>query len=195
MKVSVFTALFLLGSIAFAGHPASDRVTDAFDEAARIHAITGSGKSAALCKFIDQYVDHAGIAIRLLGNYAQSPDKAGVNAFRAASDSIMVSKAMPELQKYAGESGSYTVSPNASSRGSGYAVGVTVRAKGKSYNATVILNSAMKIIDAEYIGFSGVSYAGRDLRKDIDALKKKTATPVSQYVKELQARSDYVDCH
>lgn len=188
--VSLFTASF-----AWAGHPASDHVLNALDEAARIQGIPDSAKPQAVCRFIDRYVDHGNIAIRLLGQYAQSSDTTGVNRFRNEAESIMATKAMPELRKLAGESGSYSVSPNASARGSNYAVSVSIRrANGKTYNGTAIVSSAMKIIDVEYMGFSGVNYAGNELRKELDALRRQTNTPVSAYIQNMKSKGGYINC-
>lgn len=195
MRTLLFTLLCLSSSMAFAGHPASDRVLDFFMDVEKLHA-PGGATPAAVCRVIQSSFEHQKIAVRLLGNYINSPDKAGVNEFRASSDTFMASKAMPELKKLTGESGSYAVNPNATPKDGGFfAVGATVKAKGKTYRLNFILTSAYKISDVEYLGISAMAYLGSDFRKDLDKLKKTTNTPVSAYIAQMKADADYVNCN
>lgn len=191
MKAFAIGLVSLLSSLAFA-HPASDRVLDFFQD------LDGArdGNHGKICRIIEQSFEHRQIVDRLLGNYINSPDKAGVADMRSSSDTFMASKAMPELKKLAGESGSYTVNPNATPRGNGYhAVSARVSAQGKTYNLVFLVSSNMKISDVEYLGFSAINYLGRDFRKDLDALKRTTNTPVTQYMRNLRADNDFVNCN
>jgi hypothetical protein len=70
-----------------------------------------------------------------------------------------------------------------------------VTGKGKTYNLVFIVTQNMKITDVEYMGFSAVNYLGRDFRGDLDKLKRTTNTPVTQYMRNLRADSDYVNCN
>ena len=180
-----------VGSVAFA-HPASDRVLDFFQDLDKAR----DGNHGKICRIIEQSFEHSQIVDRLLGNYINHADKAGVADIRRSSDTFMASKAMPELKKLAGESGSYNVNQNATARSGGYfAVSAKVVGKGKTYNLVFVVSPNMKISDVEYIGFSAINYLGRDFRKDIDELGRKTKTPVTQYMKNLRADSDFVNCN
>lgn len=195
LKLVSLMVLAFSSTLALAGHPASDRVVDAMEEGFRILDYSGSSQKRAMCRFISRYVNHQSVAIRLLGHYARSSDTAGVREFRREASSFMVTKALPKLKDLNGKSGSYTVSDNVTPRSDGgFSVPVTVRtSKGKTYSGRVILNSSLKMVDAEYLGFSGVSYMGREVRREIDRFRS-SSTPVSAFVRDLKSKSEYVSC-
>lgn len=194
MRILVTLALSLFSLSAFAGHPASDAVANFFEEAERIQNSSAAARPGKICRLVESAVEHRQIAQRLLGRYASSSDKAGVNDFVRNSPSVMVTKAMPQIQKLVGKSGSYSVDPSASARGNGYfAVSVSVTADGKTYNAKALVSPNMKISDVEYWGFSGVNYASDKLVKEIDQ-HSGSKTPVSAYMKELRSQKDWVNC-
>lgn len=194
MRILVSLALSLVSLSAFAGHPASDAVANFFEEAERIQSGSAASRPAKVCRLIQSSLEHRQIAQRLLGRYASSNDKNGVNDFLRSSPSIMVTKAMPEIQKLVGKSGSYFVDPSAVARGNGYfAVSVRVNTDGKSYNAKALVSPNMKISDVEYWGFSGVNYASDKLVKDIDK-HRNTGAPVTAYMKELRSQKDWINC-
>lgn len=191
MKAIVFGFVCLFSSIALA-HPASDRVEDFFQDLDNAR----DGNHGKICRIMHQSFEHSQIVDRLMGNYVSSPDKSGVADMRRSSASLMATKAMPELKKLAGESGTYNVDKNATPRPNGYfAVSARVQAKGKTYNLKFLVSPNMKISDVEYLGFSAINYLGRDFRKDLDNLKRTTNTPVTQYMKNLRTSGDYVNCN
>ncbi len=182
-------------AFAFAGHPASDRVVDILDEGFRIVDYSGSAQSRALCSLIRKHVEHANIANRLLGSYLRSSDTAGIQAFRREITSFMVTKALPKLKDLKGKTGSYSVGQNPSQRSDGsFSVPVNIRTGSKSYNGRAIVSSNMKFQDVEYLGFSGVNYFGRDVRKELDGYARTSNTPVTAFVNNLRAQKDYVRC-
>ncbi|MBX3019063.1 MAG: hypothetical protein KF767_14340 [Bdellovibrionaceae bacterium] len=194
MRILTTLALSLISLSAFAGHPASDAVANLFEEAERIQNGSAASRPAKVCNLIKSSLEHRQIAQRLLGRYASSADKNGVNDFLKNSPSIMVTKAMPQIQKLVGKSGSWQVDPQASARGNGYfAVSVRVTSEGKSYNAKALVSPNMKISDVEYWGFSGVNYASDKLVQDIDK-HRNTGAPVTAYMKELRSQKDWITC-
>lgn len=194
MRILTTLAMSLISLSAFAGHPASDAVANFFEEAERIQNGSAASRPAKICNLIKSGLEHRQIAQRLLGRYASSADKNGVNDFLKNSPSIMVTKAMPQIQKLVGKSGSWEVDPQASARGNGYfAVSVRVTSEGKSYNAKALVSPNMKVSDVEYWGFSGVNYASDKLVQDIDK-HRNTNAPVTAYMKELRSQKDWINC-
>lgn len=181
----------IFSTVAFA-HPASDRVLDFFQDL----DASRDGSPSKICRIIHQSFEHVQIMDRLMGNYVSSPDKAGVADMRRSSATVMATKAIPELKKIAGERGSYSVNPNPTTRGNGYfAVSAKVVGKGKTYNLVFLVSPNQKISDVEYLGFSAINHLGRKFRGDLDELKRQSNTPVTQYMRNLRADSDYVNCN
>lgn len=191
MKSIVLGMVCLFSSVAFA-HPASDRIESFFSSLDNAR----DGNHGKICRIMQQSFEHSQIVDRLMGTYVNSPDKAGVSDMRRSSATLMATKAMPELKKLAGENGTYTVDQNAATRPNGYfAVGARVQSKGKTYNLRFLVSPNMKISDVEYLGFSAINHLGRKFRGELDTLKRKTNTPVTQYMKELRADKDFVNCN
>lgn len=194
MRLFLTMALSLISFQVLAAHPASDAVSNFFEEAERIQNGSASSRPAKICRLIQSATEHKQIAGRLLGRYGNSADKAGIADFVKNSDSVMVTKAMPQVQKLIGKSGSYVVDPNASARGNGYfAVSVRVTADGNSYNAKALMSPNMKLADVEYFGFSGVNYAAGKLEQEIDQFQS-SPNPVAAYLKSLRTQKDWVEC-
>lgn len=194
-KWTSLVALALSSTLAFAGHPASDRVIDALEEGFRILDYSGTAQTRAMCRFVTRYLDHQNIGVRLLGTYARSSDQAGVREFLRESPSLMVTKALPKLKDLNGQSGTYSVSDRVSRRSDGsFAVPVTIRtSKGKTYNGRAIVSSSMYLVDIEYMGFSGVNYIGREVKKEIDRFRS-SSTPVTAFMRDIKSKKDYVNC-
>lgn len=189
--VATLFSAFLFSASAFAGHPASDRVTDALEDAFQI---IGSPSSRAMCGFVGRYLDHQNIATKLLGSYATGKNSAGVKEFRREAASFMATKAFPKLKEMAGQRGTFTVG-EPSVRGNFFVVPVSIKtSKGKNYSGKAVVTSSMKIIDIEYLGFSGVNYMGRDVRKDI-AKFDRTGAPVTNFMKDLRSKKGFIDCN
>lgn len=195
LRLMSLVALALSSTLAFAGHPASDRVIDALEEGFRILDYSGSTQTRAMCRFISRYIDHQNVAIRVLGNYARRSDRSGVRQFLYEAPSFMVTKIFPKLKDLNGRSGSYSVSDRVSRRSDGsFSVPVSVRtSKGKTYNGRAIVSSSMYLIDVEYFGFSGVNHIGRDVRKEIDRFRS-SPTPVSAFVRDFKSKKEYISC-
>jgi len=190
-----FLFLFSFSSYSFAGHPAADRMVDILEEGVRIINLSGATQKKAMCRFISKYVDHQTIATELLGSYNRGSDSSGVREFKREAESFMATKAFPKLQSLSGESGSFDVSDRVTNKPGGkYSVPVTIRtSKGKTYNGRAILNSSLDLVDVEYLGFSGVSYVGRDVRKEISKFDR-TSAPVSNYLDDLRSSEDFIPC-
>jgi hypothetical protein len=194
MKLICLIAFALSSTLAFAGHPAADRVVDVFESVSQLLNKPDSTVKRGLCDLFERNLEKSSIATGLLGKYASSSDTRGVKAFRQELVSFMVSKTLPEFSKLNG--GSYSVSNNVSNRsGGGFAVSVTVRTgAGKSYSGKVILNSNLLLKDVEYWGFSGVNYAGQKMREKIDKFARQSSTPVTAFVNDMRKDKNYVSC-
>lgn len=185
---------------ALGDHPASVAVTRALDEGARILDMSGSSKKRAMCRFISRHIDSSGIANRWLGNYRNlERDRSGVRAFVKAAPSLMVTKAFPKMDDL-GDGGTYSVNPNATRRSDGnFSVAVSITTNsGKNYSGRAIVSSRNKIVDVEYLGFSGVNYVGRDIKKELDAYYRRDtgrSLPASEFVRNLTQKSDYIACN
>lgn len=194
MKKLTLLAFLFCSSLAFAGHPASDRVVDALEDAFRIIDLPPSSQPRSMCSFIKRYLDYSDIGGRLLGRYSRSGDTNGVRDFIRETPSFMATKAFEKIKDLKGESGSYSVG-NPSERSGQYTVPVTVRtAKGKSYSVRATLSSSLKLLDVHYLGFSGVGYAARDVQSDIQKFERSSSTPVSAFVQDLRSQKGFVSC-
>jgi len=195
MRSLILICLSFFAVQSYAGHPASDAVANFFDEAVRIQQGPASSRAARICRLVGSATEHRQIATRLLGKYANSADKNGVSDFQRSSASILVSKAMPEIEKAINKQGSFVVDPQASDRGNGYyAVAVRITTDGKTYNGRAIVSPNMKVSDVEYLGFSGVNYATRKMEQEI-AKFNSSKTPVAAYLKDLRSQPGYVKCN
>lgn len=195
MRALILLSLCLMGFNASAGHPASDAVANFFDEAVRIQKGSPNGRPAKICRLVDMATEHRQIAGRLLGRYANVNDAAGIKDFKRSSSSILVTKAMPEIEKAINKQGSFVVDPSATDRGNGYfAVAVRITTDGKTYNGRALVSPNMKISDVEYLGFSGVSYATREMEKQIGKFNG-SPTPVTAFLQDLRSKPGYVRCN
>lgn len=195
MKKLSLLALLFCSSLAVAGHPASDRVVDALEDAFRVMELPPSSQPRSMCSFIKRYIDHRNVGSRLLGRYSQSGDKNGVRNFIREAPSFMATKAFEKMKDLKGESGTYSVG-NASERSGQYIVPVTIRtAKGKNYSVRATLSSSLKLTDVHYMGFSGVGYASREVQSDIKKFERSSSTPVSAFVQDLRSQKGFVNCN
>lgn len=191
MKAFAFGLISLFTTVALA-HPAADRVEDFFQDLDSAR----DGSHSKICRTITRSFENTQIIDRLMGSYINSPDKNGVADMRRSSATLMATKAMPELKDLAGENGSYSVNPNPTARGNGYfAVSTKVTGKGKTYNLVFLVSPNQKISDVEYMGFSAINHLGRKFRAELDELKRTSNTPVTQYMRNLRADDDFVNCN
>jgi ABC-type transporter MlaC component len=192
--IAAISTSLIFSFSASAGHPAADRVTDALEEATRVASLPVGSQPRAMCAFIGRHIAVGTVGPKLLGKYSRSSDTAGVQEFLRHSSSLMATKAFDKLKDLKGESGSFSVG-NPSNRGSGFVVPVTVRtSKGKSYNGRAVVNANLNIVDVEYLGFSGVTYAARDIEKDLNQLARTSSTPVTAYMNQLKSEKGFISC-
>lgn len=203
--------MFALLVLAFSVSVSADVVIDAPNPASTFlqtavtkldGVLAGKGDAAskanAMCAIFKDTVSSGYIGGIWLGNYRTlASDQAGVKAFVAMVPSLVMTKAMPNIS--GATAGSIVVSPQATERKPGlWAVAIKATTGGKTYNATAIVrevNGTMRLIDGEYLGFSGVNYFKNDYKKLFDdASRTNSSTPVSQVVHDLMSDKDYVNC-
>jgi hypothetical protein len=159
-----------------------------------------------MCGLVKQKAGSAEIGAAWLGDFNRLPrERNAVKTFYGMVPSIIMTKVISAIGGGGGGGsvdGSFAVNPRAVPRGNNvYGVGLTVSdGKGNSYNGTVVTygaNNKWKIIDVEYMGFSAVSYIGRDfqefLRREYNADPSRSM-PVSALIRSLLRDRDYVRC-
>lgn len=190
------SVLFSFSSLA---HPASSAVESTLDEGVRILDMSGSRAKTAMCNLIARHLDTSHISTQWLGTYKDlARDARGVNEFKRFARSYMVTKIYPKLEDTQGKSGTYNVSQNPSPRGTGFVVPVQITlSTGKRYSGKVIVSSSYKIRDVEYLGFSGIKYAGKDIKKELDRLYNadpSRSLPVTEFIRKIKAERGFVNC-
>lgn len=199
MKNLILGFALLLSSSAFADS-ASQMVKNTLTKGQQILALKSTdARNTQMCALIKGGLNMSTIGPRLLGNYAQSTDKKGVNLFYKELTSMTTAKLISAIGD--GSGAQIDVDDNSSDRGDGsFAVSITIHtANGNAYNGTAIVakvGNAFRLLDAEYLGFSAVHYLGNDIQKKIaDEEDVDSNKPVSAFMKKQMADPDYIHCN
>lgn len=204
MKGLVIGAMLALSTSAFAAMAPSSRfVNDTLVRGQQILSLKSDGERLkGVCALLRQRVGYPQIGYAWLGDYNNlTREKRAVEQWYRLVPSIIVSKAIGSMRGGV-NGGSFAVDPNAYDRGNGtFEVGLTVTtAKGSTYQGKVIVMAGkrgFKIIDAEYLGFSAVTYMGRDYMDFLNQEYGKDpnrSMPVTALIKMVTSESGFVQC-
>lgn len=207
MKGFIFAILTLTTTSVFANtrHPASSFVNSTLVTARQIlEQKSETARLRGMCSLLTNSLEVNFISSRWLGDYASlRRDQQSVQAFPSLIPSILISKA---IKAVGGEEmdGSFSVSPTASSRGNNvFAVSVTVTSsKHGSYTGSAIVrkmkNNKFRLLDVEFMGFSGVAYQGREYNQIMDREYQRDpnrSLPVTALIRHLTSDPKYVSCN
>jgi len=198
----VVMSLLLSVNVWAAAHPASAFVAQTLLAGRQIMELKSDDeRKVQMCNLLNTRVHSGYIAGEWLGQFANlKRDSVAVMEFRRMIPSILISMAVGRGGNKTFE-GSFKVGQTAKARGNGYyAVRVQVTTDNKTYSGTAVVlaqKGKFRVVDVEYLGFSGVRYMGRDYQKKLRESYNRNpnrSMPVSELVAEIKNDTDFIDC-
>ena len=193
LKGLILLAMAAVTTPVFAMDAACQFVQTTVGRVEQIINMSGSSRDAQACALIKATADVNYIGSQWLGDYANSGDTAGINQFYKLVPSILVTKIEKQAGGKSASGATVTVNPTATDRGNGvYGVDVTIQTSSNSYNGTAVVTNAgggWRLMDIEYMGFSGVSYMSSDIQNTLSG-----ASSVSDADQQIESASGFIRC-
>jgi len=194
----------LLSTLAFADQvdPVSAYMTNTLTQGQQIlDDKDTSTQTTALCQWLGTNLDNDSIATTWLSTYANlTRDNQAIAQFHTMVPSIFLSKILQAVGTN-NVLGTFAVDPTSTASGSDFMVGVTITsARGQAYKGTAVVdqvNSAYRVLDAQYMGFSAVDYLGQDFKNQLDKAYNadpNNSLPVTALINYIQGQTGYVAC-